>query len=535
MSKIGPHLQRVTAGGLAWSAKARITKVLDDVKGFASAPDDGVRVYRAFLPDQSVTPTSVAFRITSGLGGYRHPRLYVETLNELGKHRRAEYIAFLSAIVPMLHGAGLKVAGPSWATGDYDQEDWDAWRAAGWCGLDAIALHAYWADKGFTPYNALRYRGFWRTGDPPILITECGRDIVRDGDGGTLIGKGGWRADGLSLDQYANEILRYAAELDRDAHVLGATVFTCGPFEMWTNYEADSLAGVLPPSPPSSTDPILPVQPFSPSRPALPSPDPQEAQMATVQGIDVANWQGQIDWGGVRGQGIRFAFCKASEDPAFLDPWFQRNWSECRRVGIVRGAYHFARPSRVSPADSVTHFQTALAAAGGLDTGDLIALDMEDVDVGPSDDLSRWTAEWLDLAERVLGVRPVLYSGHWFMEPHGLEGTGLGKYPLWLASYQEHVPPVPTGWTTLSFWQWSSSETVPGIAGRVDMDLFIGVLDELRALGKPAPVIDTAVIERDVWGPLFTLKDVAWTHGRKQLGDAIFQALREDKERAGAR
>ena len=64
------------------------------------------------------------------------------------------------------------------------------------------------------------------------------------------------------------------------------------------------------------------------------------AHTMPVQGIDVSNWQGDIDWDKVRAAGTQFAFIKATEGGDYLDPKFARNWQAAKRVGIPRGAYH---------------------------------------------------------------------------------------------------------------------------------------------------------------------------------------------------
>mgnify|MGYP001615089946 FL=1 len=459
----------------------------------------------------------MARSIVDGLAGYRHPLLWVETLNELVKEQTAEHILFQREVASRLATAGYKTCGPSWATGAYEKETWEAWRAAGWPGCSLIALHGYWAGAGPTIYNALRWRQFWLPGDPQVVVTEAGRDMVRDGANGQYIGRGGWKRDGITADAYADEILRYGAELDQDDYVLGATIFSCGPTPDWAAFDADPIVERMPAS-----------LPTSPRRPAPPPPKPEAAM--TTPGIDVSNHQGLVGWDAVAVSGQGFAFIKASEDPDYLDSWLARNWVSAKRVGLVRGAYCYARPSLASPAESVTLFQSAIEAVGGLETGDLIALDIEDENaVG---DLSQWVAEWLDLAERTFGVRPIVYSGTWYMEPHGLLNPAFGRYPLWLASYQDEPPGAPTGWDRLTFWQRSASGRVSGVATDCDLDTFFGTVAELRALGLPAPAVEDA-IERDVWGPLFALKDVAWELGRQELGQAMFDALMADKARLG--
>jgi hypothetical protein len=179
LTRLGPHCIKPTAPALQWSAVASIVKALDDPTPLLKARPDAIRVYRRYFANQdlSQSPLQVAGQIIQGLRGYRHPNLYVETFNET-QAPAADLVAFHQRIVPILHAAGVKVCGPCWSTGAYGQADWDAFRGANWCGLDAIALHAYWANKGFTIWNALRYRQFWKPGDPPIIISECGRDAV---------------------------------------------------------------------------------------------------------------------------------------------------------------------------------------------------------------------------------------------------------------------------------------------------------------------------------------------------------------------
>lgn len=224
-----------------------------------------------------------------------------------------------------------------------------------------------------------------------------------------------------------------------------------------------------------------------------------------LKGIDVSNWQESVDWPAVAASGVRFAFMKSTEDPDFYDRWFKANWEGSKAAGLVRGAYHFAQPSKASPSASVSMLESSLSFVGGLQPGDLIALDIESGNGDGNEDLSVWVAEWCDLAERVFGVRPFIYSGHWFMEPHGLEIDFLGKYPLWYASYQETEPPPPYGWHDITVWQNSASATVPGVKGDCDTNVFAGTVDELRALGyQGGAVVDPPV------DPVTALRDATW-------------------------
>lgn len=241
MSQLGCHIIRSAPQALAWAARAGIVKAIDNPTVLAAAPADAIRIHRHYFSTQSpyADARDIAAAILDSLHGYRHARLYAEVLNETPRELTAIYARLLLDVVPILHAAGVKVAGPSWATGDYDAEHWETMRGLGWCDLDAIALHAYWAGAGLTPWNALRYRQFWRSSDPPVMVTECGRDKVRDGPDGTMIGNGGWQRDGIGAEAYIEELARYEQELARDGVV--GVVFTAGPTGDWAAFDTDGL------------------------------------------------------------------------------------------------------------------------------------------------------------------------------------------------------------------------------------------------------------------------------------------------------
>src|SRR5258706_1239180 len=123
--------------------------------------------------------------------------------------------------------------------------------------------------------------------------------------------------------------------------------------------------------------------------------------MANAVGSDVSKWQGIIQWDSWRG-GQDFALIKATEGSLSpgtpdaiaiaefgLDPQFRRNWAEAKRCGLVRGAYHFARPDLNNAPD----WEAAwfLSVVGQLDAGDLLMLDAE----CQGGNWNAWCREWL--------------------------------------------------------------------------------------------------------------------------------------------
>ena len=205
-----------------------------------------------------------------------------------------------------------------------------------------------------------------------------------------------------------------------------------------------------------------------------------------LPGIDVSNNNGHVDWGAVAGAGIAFGIAKVTEGTGFVDRFFAGNWAGMKASGMVRGAYHFGRPS-VNGAVAEANFflDTIQNRVGDLEAGDIVALDLEDPDAGG--DLSAWTLEFLTHVKNRVGFNPLLYSGPFFLQEHGCTNQpALADFGLWLASYRDNLPPAPSPWGFIAIWQNTDSASIPGVAGNCDGDFFNGTRDRLVLYGKPA-------------------------------------------------
>lgn len=186
-----------------------------------------------------------------------------------------------------------------------------------------------------------------------------------------------------------------------------------------------------------------------------------------LQGVDVSRWQGAITWASVRANGIRFAFCKATEGTSHTDPWFATNWAGLRTAGIIRGAYHFGRPAQ----DPVVQANRLCAVVGA---GDLRpVLDIEATDSLTPTQVRDWIAAFVGQVVTRLGLPPIIYTGYFFWRDQAGNGPSLGC-PLWLANWTNDSDNliIPAAWTNWTFWQFSSTGSVPGVTGNVDRNVF---------------------------------------------------------------
>jgi GH25 family lysozyme M1 (1,4-beta-N-acetylmuramidase) len=206
------------------------------------------------------------------------------------------------------------------------------------------------------------------------------------------------------------------------------------------------------------------------------------AQAASwLTGVDVSHWNGTINWTSVAGAGIKFAIQKASESQTYVDPTYTTNRNGATGAGIKFTGYHFARPDTTSN-DAVLEADHFVDAAN-LAPGNIIpALDLEVSGGLGVSALQNWTMAWLNRVTYRIGVKPMIYTSPGFWNTYMGNTTTFataGYKTLWIAHWTSNpAPSVPAnnwggnGWT---FWQYTSSGSVNGISGAVDLDRYNGL------------------------------------------------------------
>lgn len=195
-----------------------------------------------------------------------------------------------------------------------------------------------------------------------------------------------------------------------------------------------------------------------------------------AKALDVSNYQGWIDWQRVAADGYRHAAVKASEGLSYVDPYAKRNAANARAAGVRVSLYHFAHPSE-SPLREARHFLDVALGEKLLRQGDPApALDLEVTEgLGPHA-LWRWQHTWGEIVGEALGTTTILYSYLFFLQDDLY--LPPKHRPVWGAAYG-HVPTdVLQRWHA---WQYTSSGSVPGIKGRVDLD---SILKPLPTIGR---------------------------------------------------
>lgn len=266
LSKIGPHIQQLTNPAKNWAQVAPVIKGCSEVGCIDNAPVGAFTIYRHFWPDQNaITPEQAALDILQALAG-RKPSCveYKNEWRQFGWENLASHIEETKRFTELMHQNGLKVAGFSFSVGCPEPSDWGAVKEAKYANVDYLAIHEYWGrfnrDTGIVGYlddwAALRHRrihGWLGREHPNMIITEAGCDNVYGWGGG-------WKAQGIDAQTYANEISAWNKELEKDSYIVGATIFGAGPYG-WEDFNTDSMSDQLLVPLYDGTIPTLPISP----------------------------------------------------------------------------------------------------------------------------------------------------------------------------------------------------------------------------------------------------------------------------------
>jgi lysozyme len=207
------------------------------------------------------------------------------------------------------------------------------------------------------------------------------------------------------------------------------------------------------------------------------SVDPSQS-VYPVRGIDVSEHQEDIDWLAVAGEGLDFAFIKATEGMDHRDGYFARNWEGAREAGMIRGAYHFFTFRSPGSEQARNFIATVPVEEGTLPP----TIDLEfygnSSDVPAKEEVQRELGDFIVEIERHYGRRPVLYVDY-----DSYQAFVAGEFEdciIWIRDLSS-TPDLGDG-RPWFFWQYSSSGRVVGIDGNVDLNVFNGDETEFRQL-----------------------------------------------------
>ena len=185
-----------------------------------------------------------------------------------------------------------------------------------------------------------------------------------------------------------------------------------------------------------------------------------------MKGIDVSKWQGNIDFKRVAKKGIEFVIIRAGYGRVLSqkDPYFERNYKNARAAGLKVGAYWYSYAT--TTADAKLEAETCLKVIEGKQFEFPIYFDLEEKKqfaLGKTA-CSNLVKTFCDALENA-GYFAGLYISRSPLQTYITDEVAK-RYALWIAEYNTKCNYKGD----YGIWQYSSTGSVDGIGGHVDMD-----------------------------------------------------------------
>ena len=194
-------------------------------------------------------------------------------------------------------------------------------------------------------------------------------------------------------------------------------------------------------------------------------------------GIDVSKWQGTIDWEKVKAAGVEFAMLRAGYGRGNPDEQFERNASECTRLGIPFGVYWFSYAYTTALAEREAERCLEMIAPYKLSYPVAWDYEYDSMDYATERGIKITKTLVSAMARAFLNkVEEAGYYGALYANPNYLaqyfDADLPKRYDIWLAKWPYTVPgpDTPKPAQCGGIWQYTSSGAVAGINGRVDMN-----------------------------------------------------------------
>lgn len=274
------------------------------------------------------------------------------------------------------------------------------------------------------------------------------------------------------------------------------------------------------------------------------SGDTQQTQSKTVAsetgdvtyGIDVASYQGVINWQKVAASGVGFAMVRvgyrSNDGVLHEDANARYNLQEANKYGIKTGAYFFSRAT--SQDEAIQEANLCISIISGYSITYPVAYNCEGYNKSTSRQYGISMQDRSSYAQTFLStVKSAGYTPMFYASRNELAGgtdwdtTSLaGSNKIWLAYYPSDPSVTSPGYSgSYCMWQYTSKGSVPGIEGNVDIDIaYFGYSGTSSAKSDTAAESVTANMESGMTftevNETVTCKDVLNLRDRPSQGEA---------------
>ena len=211
---------------------------------------------------------------------------------------------------------------------------------------------------------------------------------------------------------------------------------------------------------------------------------------AITRGIDVSEWQEEIDWKKVKKSGVDFAFVRLAHGAGYIDRMADRNLTNAEAAGVPVGTYVYSTATTASGA--LQEAKIAIEKMQGHKISYPVVFDME-----------YSGTEWLSASEKAqlaltfcnevkkAGYYPMIYCNTYWYDTQ-VDWTSLSGLDVWIARYGDRILAPDSSRYSYTIWQStdgaaanglnSTKGLIAGIPTWDDVDIDFGYVNYTRKI-----------------------------------------------------
>jgi lysozyme len=187
----------------------------------------------------------------------------------------------------------------------------------------------------------------------------------------------------------------------------------------------------------------------------------------TIFGIDLSSYSGEVDWKSVRAnKSVEYVIVRATMGTDRVDHRFAAHWKELIKLDLVRGAYHFFRPSEDLDQQFENYRRSVVLMKGDMRP----ILDIENSGDLTQKEIIAIVSKWRILCQKHWRVNPIIYTYLNFYKQNLI--NEVDPADLWLASYTKNS--LRKSGLQCTVHQFSDAIAIKGLRERVDGNMFFG-------------------------------------------------------------
>ena len=242
------------------------------------------------------------------------------------------------------------------------------------------------------------------------------------------------------------------------------------------------------------------------------------------RGIDISEFQGEIDFEEVRRSGIEAVYIRVGAGE-YTDEYFAENYERAKAAGLKIGFYHYVTARSVEEGRRQARFFASLAA--GREPDMRLAMDFEYFGSLSVSQINAISEAYLDELTALTKREAVIYSD--LSNARNIFSRALAeKYPLWAAQYGADEPSANGKWREWVGFQYTDEGRVGGIYGNVDRNIFtegIFLSDSWRIDGEKRTTVRAGTRTLTVY---VRAGDTLWAIAR-EYGTTVEAIARENR------